>query len=303
MVGSGVVSTGHLFCALLAAVRLAIGTVGGYTGAETRVRGIDLALSTVIRGVEAASSGTHPGNGYHYGETASDRANQYNGRVFDPGTGFHDYGARMYWPQIGRFISADSYQGDIGNPASLNRYSYVLNNPYRYTDPSGHETQVIIVHSTVLGMDMGYHAAIRVDNDGAGQPILFDPGGSYQYDPHEPRGSGGYFNGQQASLEKFVNWQKEDGDRPFVYKFDTTPEQEALIASRFGYNPDPSKDEAKDPGAGDCSKAVSSAISGVGPFKKVKGGTFWPGNLEDDLKKVQKDAAAAKTTESTEKKK
>jgi RHS repeat-associated protein len=63
---------------------------------------------------------------------------QYNGRVYDPGTGFHDYGARMYWPQVGRFISADSYQGDIGNPASLNRYSYVLNNPYKYTDPTGH---------------------------------------------------------------------------------------------------------------------------------------------------------------------
>jgi hypothetical protein len=43
----------------------------------------------------------------------------------------------MYWPQIGRFISADSVMGEPGNPASLNRYSYVHNNPYKYTDPSG----------------------------------------------------------------------------------------------------------------------------------------------------------------------
>jgi RHS repeat-associated protein len=63
---------------------------------------------------------------------------QYNGRVFDPGTGFHDYGARLYWPQIGRFISPDTYHGDPSNPASLNLYSYVHNNPYRYTDPTGH---------------------------------------------------------------------------------------------------------------------------------------------------------------------
>lgn len=55
--------------------------------------------------------------------SADDR--QYNGRVFDPGTGFHDYGARMYWPQIGRFVSADSVMGSLGNPMSLNRYSYV----------------------------------------------------------------------------------------------------------------------------------------------------------------------------------
>jgi RHS repeat-associated protein len=61
--------------------------------------------------------------------------NQYNGRVFDPGTGFHDYGARMYWPQIGRFISPDTAGPDLADPASLNRYSYVLNNPYKYVDP------------------------------------------------------------------------------------------------------------------------------------------------------------------------
>ena len=62
---------------------------------------------------------------------------QYNGRVFDPGTGFHDYGARLYWPQIGRFISADTVTGNPASPMTLNRYSYVLNNPYKYADPSG----------------------------------------------------------------------------------------------------------------------------------------------------------------------
>jgi RHS repeat-associated protein len=77
-----------------------------------------------------------------YGEpwnpTAGQGDRQYNGRVYDPGTGFHDYGARMYWPQIGRFVSADTYGGDPSNPASLSRYSYVHNNPYKYVDPTGH---------------------------------------------------------------------------------------------------------------------------------------------------------------------
>ncbi|MGC4000307.1 MAG: RHS repeat-associated core domain-containing protein [Anaeromyxobacter sp.] len=66
-------------------------------------------------------------------------AHRYNGRIYDSGTGFHDNGARMYWPEIARFVSSDSYQGSTASPASMNRYSYVVNNPYRYTDPTGHK--------------------------------------------------------------------------------------------------------------------------------------------------------------------
>jgi monoamine oxidase len=43
-----------------------------------------------------------------------------------------------HWPELGRFVSADSYGGSYADPASLNRYSYVHNNPYSYTDPMGH---------------------------------------------------------------------------------------------------------------------------------------------------------------------
>jgi RHS repeat-associated protein len=49
-----------------------------------------------------------------------------------------DYGARWYDPGLGRFISPDTIIPDPANPQSLNRYSYVLNNPLRYVDPSGH---------------------------------------------------------------------------------------------------------------------------------------------------------------------
>jgi RHS repeat-associated protein len=50
----------------------------------------------------------------------------------------YDYGARMYSPVLGRFLSADTIVPSPGNPQSLNRYSYVLNNPLKYTDPTGH---------------------------------------------------------------------------------------------------------------------------------------------------------------------
>ena len=46
--------------------------------------------------------------------------------------------ARFYNPLLGRFLSADSIDPDYEYAQSLNRYSYVLNNPMRYTDPMGH---------------------------------------------------------------------------------------------------------------------------------------------------------------------
>ena len=46
--------------------------------------------------------------------------------------------ARYYLPEIGRFVSADTIVPEPQNPQSYNRYSYVLNNPVSFTDPTGH---------------------------------------------------------------------------------------------------------------------------------------------------------------------
>ena len=45
---------------------------------------------------------------------------------------------RVYDPFLGRFLSADPIIEAEHLLQSYNRYSYVLNNPLRYTDPSGH---------------------------------------------------------------------------------------------------------------------------------------------------------------------
>ena len=52
--------------------------------------------------------------------------------------GIYHYGARFYSPRLGRFLSADSIVPNFANPQSLNRFAYVLNNPLKYTDPTGH---------------------------------------------------------------------------------------------------------------------------------------------------------------------
>ncbi|CAG0969355.1 hypothetical protein ARNL5_01559, partial [Anaerolineae bacterium] len=50
----------------------------------------------------------------------------------------YDYNARMYSPYLNRWLSPDTIVPDPKNPQSLNRYSYVRNNPLKYVDPTGH---------------------------------------------------------------------------------------------------------------------------------------------------------------------
>jgi RHS repeat-associated protein len=45
--------------------------------------------------------------------------------------------ARVYQPQLGRFLQRDDVAGALGQPLSHNRYSYVENNPVNWVDPSG----------------------------------------------------------------------------------------------------------------------------------------------------------------------
>jgi len=51
--------------------------------------------------------------------------------------GFVHMNGRIYDPLLGRFLSPDPHIQDEGLLQNYNRYSYVLNNPLRYTDPSG----------------------------------------------------------------------------------------------------------------------------------------------------------------------
>jgi len=62
----------------------------------------------------------------------------YTGQDYDVESGLYYYNARYYNPQLGRFIQPDTMIPDPTNLQAYNRYSYVQNNPLKYTDPSGH---------------------------------------------------------------------------------------------------------------------------------------------------------------------
>lgn len=63
---------------------------------------------------------------------------QFTGHERDAETGLDFMQARHYSGQQGRFVSVDTVSGTLADPQSLNLYAYSVNNPLRYTDPSGH---------------------------------------------------------------------------------------------------------------------------------------------------------------------
>ena len=62
----------------------------------------------------------------------------YTGGIYDQSTGLYYMNARYYNPEDGRFMTEDSYRGEIMNPETGHLYVYCANNPVNYMDPSGH---------------------------------------------------------------------------------------------------------------------------------------------------------------------
>ena len=86
---------------------------------------------------------------YHYDafgveidlDTGDVNAFRFCGEYFDTESGTIYLRARYYQASIGRFTQRDSVTGKIGDPLSLNLYTYCHNNPVYYFDPSGHKVK------------------------------------------------------------------------------------------------------------------------------------------------------------------
>jgi RHS repeat-associated protein len=64
---------------------------------------------------------------------------QFHSEYRDPATGLVYLRARWYDSGDGRFLRADSYEGEQENPMTLNKYTSFNNNPLNLIDPSGNE--------------------------------------------------------------------------------------------------------------------------------------------------------------------
>jgi len=66
---------------------------------------------------------------------------------------------RIYDPILGTFLSPDNYVQAPDYTQNFNRYSYVLNNPLKYTDPSGEFVWAPVIIGAVMGAYTGYKIA------------------------------------------------------------------------------------------------------------------------------------------------
>ncbi len=112
---------------------------------QYRLVGDHLGSTTLL--VDTATPPTVVQRQYHkpYGEIAfqwtaggSLTSIGFTGQRLDTDTGLMYYGARFYDPVLAYFVSADTLGVSKGASQSRNRYAYTLNNPVKYTDPTGH---------------------------------------------------------------------------------------------------------------------------------------------------------------------
>ncbi|WP_341278990.1 polymorphic toxin-type HINT domain-containing protein [Paenibacillus sp. FSL H8-0537] len=88
---------------------------------------------------------------------------RYSGEFYDAEVGLYYLRARYYDPYVGRFISEDTYKGRANEPLSLNRYTYVLNNPLIYWDPTGQyvatdATLNVVAQGQIIALTNQYYA-------------------------------------------------------------------------------------------------------------------------------------------------
>jgi RHS repeat-associated protein len=96
----------------------------------------------------------------------------FTGEQQDP-TGLYYLRARYYHTTIGRFISRDDYAGENSWPSTLNRYSYVVNNPLKWVDPSGYKPQECAGSCRIELRIKAMHVLI-VFTDAVGKRTIFE---------------------------------------------------------------------------------------------------------------------------------
>ena len=102
---------------------------------------------------------------------AVDNQIRFTGRTWNDEIGLYDYRLRWYDPSAGRFTTEDPWRGALSSPATLHRFTYVMNSPINYVDPYGlqpFQTNQGLVGSSNSGVSFWHYSF------------------EYWWDPHDP---------------------------------------------------------------------------------------------------------------------
>ncbi|WP_243014610.1 RHS repeat-associated core domain-containing protein, partial [Brevibacillus borstelensis] len=158
----------------------------------------------------------------------------YSGEILDGETGFYYLRARYYDPTVGRFISEDTYKGQVDNPLTLNRYTYVHNNPLVNIDPTGNYC-VSANGKNAHGGDCNSDSSIYLgeDRDFVGRPIL-DNGKIKGYIGVSGPGNGSadYWSTYKDDYS-YVRWVS--GDNDYYYSLESSTQQRLKYKLLSGY--------------------------------------------------------------------
>ena len=85
------------------------------------------------------------------GSSSQARVNPFgfSGQYLDSTSGLYYLRARQYDPSSGRFTAVDPIGPSVGETA-IGAYVYANNNPVRYTDPSGRDTDGVCLTAEVF---------------------------------------------------------------------------------------------------------------------------------------------------------
>jgi len=110
-------------------------------------------------------------------QAAFEVSRRFTAQVFDAESGLYYYNARYYDPELGRFIQPDTLLPNLFNPQTYNRYSYCVNDPLRYTDPTGHadDDDDLDVKNVPLSVGAG-HQLLRLQDGGASATLYREAG-------------------------------------------------------------------------------------------------------------------------------
>ena len=119
---------------------------------------------------------------------------QYEGKEFDSTTNQYDFHFRGYKSEWGKFTQPDSLLPNVYDPQQLNRYAFESNNPWKYTDESGHVHPIliglaIITLAATVGFIKGFVSSVatqpkgninwgKATREGGHQALVWSMGGT-----------------------------------------------------------------------------------------------------------------------------